>query len=284
MKIVLSTESSADLPKALQEKYDVAVIPFTVIKGEETVIDGIETLENLYDYTEKSGKLPRTSAVNVAEYQAHFAKLLEEGDEVIHVAISHKISSANANAFQAAESFGGKVHVIDSMHFHTGQGLAVLYVRALIDQGKSVPEILEIMEKRIPYISTTATLETVRYLYKGGRCNALALLGANLLRLRPMVEIQDGELHLVKKFRGLQKKWTVDYTDYVLETKTNPDKHIVFISNTSEMPEAVEYATKRLKELGFENIYFAKAGATIGTHTGPGTFSIEFYNDGPHEW
>ncbi len=284
MKIAISCESSADCPKELQDQYHIAVIPFTVLKGEEAIKDGEEPLEELFAYVERSGKLPKTSAVNAFEFKEHFARLLEEYDAVVHISMSHRCSCAYENAVSAAQDFPGKVYVVDSLVFHTGQLLLTLYGAALRDQGFAAETIAEKLKERAPHIRTTATLESVQYLYKGGRCNALALLGANLLKIRPEVILVDGAIKMAKKFRGNRAKWTADYIEDAISHSLHADKHLVFISSTSPMEEVVELAKKRLQEAGFQKILYVKAGSTIGTHTGPGTFSIEYIDDGEHIW
>lgn len=285
MKIALSTESSSDLPRDLAEKHNIHVIAFTVVKGEETVKDGEETLESLYSFVQEKKTLPRTTAINVEEFKEHFSNLLKEYDAVVHVSMSHACSSAYDNAVNAAKEFGGKVFVVDSLVFHTGQALLALYGASLIKDGLKPEEIAEALKERANHISTTATLETVNYLYKGGRCNALAMIGANILGLRPMVELREGSIKLAKKFIGPRRLWTNAYINFIMaKIEKGADKTVAFVSSTTDMPEATETAVRKLKEAGFANVFVAKAGATIGTHTGPGTFSIEYIADGPHTW
>lgn len=285
MKIALSTESSSDLPRELAEKHNIHVIAFTVVKGEETVKDGEETLESLYSFVQEKKTLPRTTAINVEEFKEHFSNLLKEYDAVVHVSMSHVCSSAYDNAVNAAKEFEGKVFVVDSLVFHTGQALLALYGASLIKDGFKPEEIAEALKERANHISTTATLETVNYLYKGGRCNALAMIGANILGLRPMVELREGSIKLAKKFIGPRRLWTNAYINFIMaKIEKGADKTVAFVSSTTDMPEATENAVRKLKEAGFANVFVAKAGATIGTHTGPGTFSIEYIADGPHTW
>ncbi|MBR4811581.1 MAG: DegV family protein [Bacilli bacterium] len=285
MKIALSTESSSDLPRDLAEKHNIHVIAFTVVKGEETVKDGEETLESLYSFVQEKKILPRTTAINVEEFKEHFSNLLKEYDAVVHVSMSHACSSAYDNAVNAAKEFEGKVFVVDSLVFHTGQALLALYGASLIKDGLKPEEIAEALKERTAFISTTATLETVNYLYKGGRCNALAMIGANILGLRPMVELREGSIKLAKKFIGPRRLWTNAYINFIMaKIEKGADKTVAFVSSTTDMSEATETAVRKLKEAGFANVFVAKAGATIGTHTGPGTFSIEYIADGPHAW
>ena len=285
MKIALSTESSGDLPKELVEKYSIHVIAFTIVKGEETIKDGSEPLENLYSFVTETKTLPRTTAVNIEEYKEHFSNLLKDYDAVVHVSMSHACSSAYENALAASKEFNSKVFVVDSLVFHTGQALMALYGASLIKDGLKPEEIVEALKERANHVCTTATLETVNYLYKGGRCNALAMIGANILGLRPMVELREGEIKLAKKFIGPRRLWTNAYINFIMsKIEKGADKTIVFVSSTTDMPEATETAVRKLKEAGFQNVFTAKAGATIGTHTGPGTFSIEYFADSPHSW
>ena len=285
MKIALSTESSSDLPRDLAEKHNIHVIAFTVVKGEETVKDGEETLESLYSFVQEKKMLPKTTAINIEEFKEHFSNLLKEYDAVVHVSMSHACSSAYDNAVNAAKEFEGKVFVVDSLVFHTGQALLALYGASLIKDGLKPEEIVDALKERTAFISTTATLETVNYLYKGGRCNALAMIGANILGLRPMVELREGSIKLAKKFIGPRRLWTNAYINFIMaKIEKGADKTVAFVSSTTDMPEATEVAVRKLKEAGFANVFVAKAGATIGTHTGPGTFSIEYIADGPHTW
>jgi DegV family protein with EDD domain len=199
--------------------------------------------------------------------------------------MSHACSSAYENALAASKEFNSKVFVVDSLVFHTGQALMALYGASLIKDGLKPEEIVEALKERANHVCTTATLETVNYLYKGGRCNALAMIGANILGLRPMVELRQGEIKLAKKFIGPRRLWTNAYINFIMsKIEKGADKTIVFVSSTTDMPEATETAVRKLKEAGFQNVFTAKAGATIGTHTGPGTFSIEYFADSPHSW
>ena len=212
MKIALSTESSSDLPKELVEKYSIHVIAFTIVKGEEMIKDGSEPLENLYSFVTETKTLPRTTAVNIEEYKEHFSNLLKEYDAVVHVSMSHACSSAYENALAASKEFNSKVFVVDSLVFHTGQALMALYGASLIKDGLKPEEIADALKERANHISTTATLETVNYLYKGGRCSMLAMLGANLLGLKPEIFVKDGAMVAGKKYRGPMKKVVMAYS------------------------------------------------------------------------
>ncbi|MCQ2800010.1 MAG: DegV family protein [Bacilli bacterium] len=287
MKIALSTESACDLTKELIAEYGVNIIPFTVTIGERSDFDGVITGKDLIDYTIKSGKLGRTSAVNVSEYSEYFAKLLKDHDEVVHIALSSGISSACQNAVIASQEFGGKVKVIDSHSLSTGVALLTIYTSKLIKAGKSSEEIVKLVEDRILSNQTSFCFETVEFLYKGGRCSAMARFGANLLKLRPQIlmKADTGKMESGKKFRGPVKKWAMDYTEETLKTFNNPDKEVVFITHTiygEEDLKVVDAIKERLIQEGFKTIYVTLAGATISCHCGPNTLGVLYMNDGDH--
>lgn len=287
MKIALSVETACDLAKDLVAKYEVNVIPFTVTIGDRSDYDGIITGKDLIDYTLQSGNLGKTSAVNVSEFSDYFCKLLKEYDEVIHISLSSGISSACQNAMIASGDFEGKVHVIDSHSLSTGISLLAIYASKLIKAGKTSEEIVKLVEERIPYNQTSFCFETVDFLYKGGRCSAMARFGANLLKLRPQILMKAdiGKMESGKKFRGPVRKWAMDYTEETLKTFNNPDKEVVFITHTiygEEDLKVIDMVKERLVQEGFRTIYVTNAGATISCHCGPNTLGVLYMNDGDH--
>ncbi|MCQ2800011.1 MAG: DegV family protein [Bacilli bacterium] len=287
MKIAISVETAADITKELAERYHIFIIPFTVTLGERSDYDGVITGKDLIDYTIESGKLGRTSAVNVGEYTEHFTKILKEYDEVIQVCLSSGISSAYQNAVVASQDFNGRVKVIDSHSLSCGVSLLALYAAKLVEAGKSSDEVVKLVEARVPYDQTSFCFETVEFLYKGGRCSAMARFGANLLKLRPQIlmKTDTGKMESGKKFRGPIKKWSLEYTEETLKEFNNPDYEVAFIASTvynEEDYKAVEAVIERVKQAGFRNVYVNYAGATISCHCGPNTIGVFYMNDGEH--
>ncbi len=282
MKIAISSDSSLDLTKELVEKYDIHVVPFAIIMGENEYLDGEVTSKDLFAYTEKTGKLARTSAVNEAQSEEHFRKLLLDFDAIIHFTISSDMSASYQNAVKAAEKLEN-VYVIDSRTLSTGVALQAIYAKKLVDKGLSAEEIVEKVKERIPFDQASFAIEAVNYLYKGGRCSGLAALGANLLHIRPQIIVKDGKMGQGKKFRGPMNKWVKDYVEETLKTYDNPDHSIIFITYSSATDEAVNWCIERLKKEGFKNIYPTNAGGTVSCHCGPGTLGILYFNDGDHE-
>ena len=174
MKIAISTESTLDIPKELQKQYDISVVPFTVILGDKSGFDGDITPLEIFDYVDKTGILPKTSAVNEYQYDKHFTKLLRNYDAIIHISLSSGISSACANAIHAA-SILKNVYIIDSQSLSTGIALLAIYARKLADKGLAPEQIVEKVEARIPFVQASFVINSLNYLYKGGRCSGLAL-------------------------------------------------------------------------------------------------------------
>lgn len=283
MKIAISSDSSIDLTKEQRERFDIRIVPFTLIMGEEQGFDGEITPEALFKYTKETGKLPHTAAVNEFQMEEHFENLLKEFDHVIHFDISSDLSSAYKNACLAAEKFEGKVTVIDSRVLSTGIALLAIYARRLVDAGYEPKEIEKLVKERIPYDQTSFVLESVDHLYKGGRCSALAMLGANLLKLRPEIIMKDGKLGPGAKLRGPMKKFVAEYIKDTLKSFDNPDPETVFITySTCEDKSILEEAEATLKANGFKEVLFSTAGGTVSTHCGPHCLGILYLNDGPH--
>lgn len=279
MKIALSTESTCDLPKELLEKYNISTLPYCVILGEEIVEDDETVPEKIYDFVEKTKKLPKTSAINEESYSEYFKKLLKKNDAVIHITLSSGLSSSNSHAVSAAENLEN-VYVIDSKSLSTGIALLCVYARELIDEGNTPEVVVQKVSARIPYIQASFVVERLDYLYKGGRCSRLALFGANLLKIRPQIIVKDGVMSPAKKFRGKMDSVISKYCEETLAEFNTPDKSIVFVTHTSATPEMVENAISAVKNAGFKNVYDTVAGGTITSHCGEHVLGILYFNDG----
>ena len=279
MKIALSSESTCDLPKDLLKKYNISTLPFSVILGDEIVEDDETVPARIYEFVEKTKKLPKTSAINEETYKEYFQSLLKTHDAVIHIGLSSGLSCSNANSIKAAESLKN-VYVIDSKSLSTGLALLCLYGRELIDAGEKPDVIAEKLNSRVPNIQASFVVERLDYLYKGGRCNKLALFGANLLKIRPQIVLNDGKMSPGKKFRGKMDVVVEKYCDETLSEFNTPDKKYAFITHTSATPEMVERARTALEKAGFETIYDTVAGGTITSHCGEHVLGILYFNDG----
>ena len=282
MKIAVSTESTLDLPKELCKKYDINVIPFTVLLGEKSGYDGDITPEQIFEFVDKTGVLPRTSAVNEYQYDKYFSKLLRNYDAVIHISLSSGISSSCSNAIHAA-SIMKNVYVIDSQSLSTGIALLAIYARKLADKGLEPEEIYKKVTARVPSVQASFVINSLNYLYKGGRCSGLSRFSAAVFRIKPQIILKDGKMIPQKKYHGRSEACVAQYCKDTLEQYHNPDKSIAFVTHSHATPEMAKIAIDALKKAGFKEIYETIAQATITSHCGPKTLGILYINDGMKE-
>lgn len=283
MKLAITAESTIDLPKRMLQEFDIHTVPFTVIMGEKSYLDGEVGSDALYAYVKQTKKLPHTAAVNQFQYEELFKKMLESYDYVLHFSLSSAISSAYQNASAAAEEFGGKVKVIDSLTLSSAIALQAIYARELANAGYSLDEIEAKVLARRSHAKASFTIETLDYLYKGGRCNALSMLGANLLHLKPQIIVQeDGSMTKDHIYRGPLMKVNRSYVKDQLEAHPNPDLSFAFITTPVLPQEVADMMRQMLVERGFQRIEQTTASATISVYCGPNTVGILFYDDGPH--
>ena len=282
MKIAISVETASDLSKELLNKYDIKLIPFTITLGDTSGYDGEITTDQIITFVNATKKLPKTSAVNQAQFDEHFSALLKDYDAVIHFSLSSKLSCAYQNATMSAKGFDN-VYVIDTQSLSTGIGLIAIYASKLASQGLDPQTIYDKCIKRLPYVQASFELKRVDYLYKGGRCSVLAYLGANILKIRPQIIVKQGKMVSGKKYRGNFEKVVDKYCQDVLEQFDNPDLSLAFLTYTTASQEIIDKAYNYLKEAGFENIYITRAGGTISSHCGEDCLGILYINDGKQE-
>lgn len=278
MNVKIISDSTCDLSPELLKKYDIAVIPLSINMEEKTGKDGIDvTPEDIYEFVAKSGKLPTTSAVNVADYAEVFKYWHDQGYSVVHFTISSEFSSTYQNACIAAENFNN-VFVVDSRNLSTGQGLLVLHAAEMAQKGHNAMEIFEQCAKLAKKVEASFVIDSLNYLYKGGRCSAVSALGANLLRLKPCIEVIDGKMDVGKKYRGKFEKVILDYVTERLTGRDDIDKTRIFITHTKCQPEVIKAVEKKVREIcpDFGEFLETTAGCTVTTHCGPNTLGILF--------
>ena len=279
MKIAISTESTCDLSQELLEKNNITTLAYTVILGDDMVTDNADLPAKIFKFVEETKELPKTSAINEMQYKEYFEGLLKDNDAVVHISLSSGLTSSTAHAQTAAEKMKN-VYIIDSKSLSTGIGLLALYAAELAAQGDDAETIVKKVEERVPYVQASFVVERLDYLYKGGRCSALSLFGANLLKIRPQIVVVDGKMKPAKKYRGKMEKVIENYCKDTLEEFNNADKSRAFITYTTATPEMIENARVALKEAGFKEIYEAPAGGTITSHCGEHVLGILYINDG----
>lgn len=277
MNIGISLDSTCDLSEELIKKYDFHIVPLSVTLGEKTYEDGkINTLE-IFDYVSETGTLPKTSAVNEAAFVEFFTDLRKTYDAVIHFDISSEMSSTYQNAVEAAQKVGN-IYVVDSRSLSTGISLLAIYAKELTQKYENPAAIADMVRVQTDKVQASFVIERLDYLFKGGRCSALAYFGANLLKLRPQIVVENGTMRPTHKYRGKMSKVVSDYCQNVLREFPNADKKICFITHSHATPEMVEAAREIVSAAGFENIYETIAGCTVSSHCGKNTLGILFMN------
>ena len=283
MKICISAESTIDLSKELLDKYHIRTIPFEVLLGEDSYLDGEINSQDIFDYVAKNKILPRTCAINEYQYRDYFASIFAEGyDAIIHFSLSSQISTTCSLAERATRKLDN-LYIIDSQSLSTGIALEAIYASKLAEKGLKPEEIVEKVKARIPFVQASFVINTLEYLHKGGRCSGLARLSAAILRIKPQIIVSEGKMEPAKKYIGRKSQVVEAYCNDVLEQFANPDLSIAFVTHTLATPEMVAVAIEALKNRGFKTIYETKAGATITSHCGPMTLGILFINDGLNE-
>lgn len=277
MNIKILSDSTCDLPQEVLEKYNITMIPLSVIKDGKSFTDGVDiTPEAIFSHVANGGDLCSTAAVNIGEYEDYFNKYASAYDGVIHINISAEFSSCHQNARLASENFEN-VRVIDSRNLSTGQGLVVLKACELAKEYEDLDTIAELLNEYTQKVEASFLLDRLDYMVKGGRCSAAAALGANLLNLKPCIEVKNGKMGVVKKYRGNYSKCLASYVKDRLANRDDLDRGTLFVTHTpvtEECFQAVEQAVAQYND--FQTTYWNEAGCTVSCHCGPGTLGVLF--------
>lgn len=277
MRIKITSDSTCDLSKELLERYDITILPLSVIKNGEAFLDGVTiTSQEIFDHVAAGGGLCSTSAVGIGEYEEFFAPFAREYDGVIHLNISAEFSSCFQNATLAAASFPN-VRAVDSRNLSTGHGLVVLEAVKLASEIDDLDEICARLQDFTGRVEASFVLKRLDYMAKGGRCSSATALGANLLNLRPCIEVRDGKMQVVKKYRGPYDKCLVSYIKDRLTERDDLRYERVFLTHTTMTAPDLQAARNALAQYGaFEEVLETTAGCTVSCHCGPDTLGILF--------
>lgn len=279
--VKITSESSADLNE-LFDKYGIGVIPLSVNLDGKDYLDGVDIFpQDIFRAYEEKKILPKTAALSPENYKDFFRPIRESGAEIVHFALSSKITTNCGNAIKAGDELGG-VYVVDTHSLSSGMGLLVLYAAELAQKGLSAKEIYDRVNARVPKVQASFVVDTMEYLHKGGRCSGLANFAATLLKIKPTIQLVDGEMKVGQKYMGSFVKNIIKYVDNTLREFDNPDYTRIFVTHSYAEPDVVEAvkAEIRSKAPQFKEIIETKAGATITAHCGRGTLGILYINDG----
>ena len=277
MNIKILSDSTCDLsPQQLQE-HNIDLSRLTVIKDGEGFIDGLTiTPADIFAHVAAGGDLCSTTANNISDYDALFAKFCPNYDGVILITIGSGFSSCYQNACLAAEDYPN-VRVIDSKNLSTGQGHVVLEACRLAKTCNDLDEIADKLNAFVPRVEASFLLDQLKYMVKGGRCSSAAALGANLLNLKPCIEVRDGKMSVVKKYRGNYAKCLAAYAKDRLADREDIIRDELFLTYTPVTDECLSAVKAAIDEHGhFKTVYETTAGCTVSCHCGPGTLGVLF--------
>ena len=281
-KIIISSDSTADLSPELIERYGISIIPLGITLGTNLYKDGVDIdAEKIYEHHAKTGELPKTNATNVGELEDYFTELTKDGAAVVHFTISSNMSSTYNNAVMASESFPN-VYVVDSKNLSTGGGLLVLAACDMAANGLDAKTIAEKVSELVPNVEASFVIDSLEYLYKGGRCSALSVLGANLLKLKPCIEVKNGSMGVGKKYRGKYPDVLKEYIEERLVNIDDIDTTRVFITHAGCDEALVKELVKIVKDRNiFGEVLVTRAGCTVSSHCGRNTLGILFIRKSP---
>lgn len=279
-KFVIVTDSTSDIPKNLREKYNIEVIPLCINIGEAVYQDGVElTTVELFDLAEKKKTLPKTSAIAPAEFSETFKKHIKQGKKVLFIGIGSGYSATVQNAHIALEGFEKNVYIVDSEKLSIGTGFVVLKACELREEGKSIEEIVEVLNEYKTRVRTYFAISTLEYLHKGGRCSGTARLFGAMLKITPIIRVALNKMEVAKKPRGRYEKALDEMLVYLDEDlkKNNIDlKTLVLIYPHPKALDDVEYMKQSFYKRGLKDFITTTAGCTISTHCGPRTIGIAY--------
>ncbi len=282
-KVRIVADSTCDLSKELLNKYDISIVPLCVIMGEKSYFDGVEvTPDELYAWADENKTTPKTAAISFEKAVEVMQPFIDAGEDIIFFGISSEMSTTcNVARLIAEETPYDRLFVIDSRNLSTGIGLQVIRASEMAQAGKSAEEIISEIESARDLVRSSFVVDTLTYLARGGRCNAVTALMANTLKLHPVIAVKEGKMSVGKKLRGKMDAVIKKYVEEMHDELMEADEERVFITHSGCGEELLGVLKSRLEELGhFREIHITRAGGVISTHCGPNTLGVLFYAKG----
>ncbi len=282
-KVILTADSTCDLGVELAKQHNVTYYPYHINLKGKSYTDNVDIKpQDLYDAWHNEKVLPKTAAISIGEFESFFEKYVAEGYDVVHITLGSGLTSSSNNCRLASEKFDGHVFVIDSRSLSTGSGLLVLEAAKRIEAGMEAAQVAKEVADLRPKTSASFVLDTLEFLHAGGRCSALAAIGANLLSLKPQILVQNdeegcGKMTVGKKYRGKFDKVLVQYVKDTLENRDDLVLDTIFITHSGISQERIDLVKKTVEEVAnFKNIYITNASCTISAHCGPNCLGVLF--------
>lgn len=277
MRIKIISDSTCDLPQSLVEQHDIAIFPLTVIKDGKEYKDNVTiTPAEIFEHVANGGDLCSTSAGNLNDYIEFFGRYTKEYDGILHISLGSGFSSSYQNACLAAMEYDN-IRVVDSQNLSTGHGLVVMKACELLKDCTDLDQLEEAVQAFTPKVEASFLLDQLKYMVKGGRCSAAAALGANLLNLKPCIEVKDGKMSVVKKYRGSYAKCLANYVKDRLDSREDIDRSLVFLTYTPVDEDCLGAVKGTLDTYAnADTLVECVAGCTVSCHCGPGTLGVLF--------
>lgn len=278
--VKIISDSTCDLSPELIAKYDIDILPLHILLGEDEYEDGKNiTPEQIYNWSDENKTTPKTSAPALTDAIELFKPYIDEGREIVCFSISSSMSTSGNVMRIAAEELEAedRITVIDSANLSTGIGLLVIEAAIMAQNNHTVEEIVSAIEALKPNVRASFVVDTLTYLYRGGRCNAVSAMAGGVLKLHPKIVVENGAMNASKKYRGKINSAIMTYVkDMEDDLKAaRPDR--VFITHSGCDRTIVEEVHSYLENLGvFSEILETRAGGVISSHCGPGTLGVLF--------
>ncbi|WP_062356890.1 DegV family protein [Bacillus kwashiorkori] len=275
--IKITCDRTADLSKDLIETYNIDTIPFYINLDGKSYKDGIDIQPaEIFAYVERTEKLPKTAAVPVGDYITFFSKFRDTYDAIIHINLGEKFSSSYQNACIAAKEFSN-VYIINSDNLSTGTGHLVIEACKMVNSGMKTEMIIKQVENLIPKVEASFVIDTLDYLKMGGRCSALTAFSANLLNIKPNIEVLNGKMEVGKKYRGKIDKSIYKYVTDRLKGRKDIITDRIFVTHSGCSEELISEVKQLIQQYqNFDEIIETTASCTISCHCGPNTLGILF--------
>ncbi len=277
MRIKIITDSVADIPKDIAQALDITVLPLSVHFGSVSYKDGIDlTTKEFFNKLSKCDRLPTTSQVNPGEFKMVFEKYLQDYDHIICITMSEAMSGTYKAANIAKELIGSeKIDVFDSKAISFGFGLIVIEAARSVQNGDTLDQVRESIQYNIENLENLFIVDTLEYLKKGGRLSTAEAFVGNVLKIKPVITINNGKLVSIDKIRGRKRviNYFIDYlkkNQYDLSDKTVGLFHAVDYEYLDALVKVVK------DEFEIKEIIRSEVGTVVGTHSGPGCLAMVF--------